>query len=186
MTEPRRRTRIALPTGVTLNVQLGGPEDGEPIVFLHGFPESHRTWRAVAPALAPRLSRRRAGPARLRRLRQAGGRRGLQDRPDRRGSDRAGRRARHRRASPWSATIGAARSPGWRRCAIPTGSTRLVIVNAPHPLVFQKSLIEDAAQRAASQYITRLPQPGDGAGDRGDGLRDLLREDLRQPCRSRR
>jgi pimeloyl-ACP methyl ester carboxylesterase len=30
---------------------------------------------------------------------------------------------------------------------------RLAIVNSPHPLIFQKSLIEDAAQRAASQYI---------------------------------
>ena len=38
-------TRIALPTVVTLNVQLGGPESGEAILFLHGFPESHRTWR---------------------------------------------------------------------------------------------------------------------------------------------
>src|SRR5881628_2318665 len=43
---------IALPTGVTLNVQSGGPEDGEPIIFLHGFPESHRTWRGVTPKLA--------------------------------------------------------------------------------------------------------------------------------------
>ena len=45
-------SRIALPTGVTLNVQLGGARGGEPIVLLHGFPESHRTWRAIAPELA--------------------------------------------------------------------------------------------------------------------------------------
>jgi pimeloyl-ACP methyl ester carboxylesterase len=38
-------TRIGLTTGVTLKVALGGPEGTEPIVFLHGFPESHRTWR---------------------------------------------------------------------------------------------------------------------------------------------
>ena len=29
----------------------------------------------------------------------------------------------------------------------------------------------------------RLPQSGDGAGDRGDGPGELLRQDLRQPCR---
>ncbi|MGZ8997461.1 MAG: alpha/beta fold hydrolase, partial [Allosphingosinicella sp.] len=45
-------TRIGLPTGVTLTVQLGGQEEAEPIILLHGFPESHRTWREVAPALA--------------------------------------------------------------------------------------------------------------------------------------
>ena len=50
-------TRIGLPTGVTLTVQLGGPETNEAIIFLHGFPESHRTWRDVAPALAEDYSR---------------------------------------------------------------------------------------------------------------------------------
>jgi pimeloyl-ACP methyl ester carboxylesterase len=41
---------------------------------------------------------------------------------------------------------------------------RLAIVNAPHPLIFQKSLIEDEAQREASQYISffrsRLAEAG--------------------------
>ncbi len=38
--------------------------------------------------------------------------------------------------------------------------TRLAIINAPHPLIFQKSVIEDADQREASQYITAFRQPG--------------------------
>jgi pimeloyl-ACP methyl ester carboxylesterase len=38
--------------------------------------------------------------------------------------------------------------------------TRLGIVNAPHPVVFQKSLIESPEQRAASQYITAFRTPG--------------------------
>jgi len=37
---------------------------------------------------------------------------------------------------------------------------RLVIVNSPHPWIFQKSLIEDPAQRAASQYINAFRDPG--------------------------
>ncbi|KAK0340726.1 hypothetical protein LTR94_029315, partial [Friedmanniomyces endolithicus] len=41
---------------------------------------------------------------------------------------------------------------------------RLVICNAPHPLVFQRSLFDDPAQRAASQYMTRFR---DTALDRG-------------------
>src|SRR3546814_6923155 len=35
----------------------------------------------------------------------------------------------------------------------PSRVKRLVIANAPHPLVFQKTVIEDEAQRAASQYM---------------------------------
>src|SRR5207253_8263252 len=38
--------------------------------------------------------------------------------------------------------------------------TRLAIINAPHPVIFQKSLIESAGQRAASQYITAFRTPG--------------------------
>ena len=38
--------------------------------------------------------------------------------------------------------------------------TRLAIINAPHPVIFQKSLIENADQRAASQYITAFRAPG--------------------------
>jgi pimeloyl-ACP methyl ester carboxylesterase len=38
--------------------------------------------------------------------------------------------------------------------------TRLAIVNAPHPVIMQKSLIEDEDQRAASQYISAFRAPG--------------------------
>jgi pimeloyl-ACP methyl ester carboxylesterase len=37
---------------------------------------------------------------------------------------------------------------------------RLAIVNSPHPFIFQKSLIEDSEQRAASQYINAFRAPG--------------------------
>ena len=48
MTEFRK---VPLKTGVTLNVALAGPADGPPVILLHGFPESHRTWRGLAPLL---------------------------------------------------------------------------------------------------------------------------------------
>ncbi|HEY7958513.1 MAG TPA: alpha/beta hydrolase, partial [Sphingomicrobium sp.] len=37
--------------------------------------------------------------------------------------------------------------------------TRLAVINAPHPVVFQKSLIEDEDQRLASQYINAFRTP---------------------------
>ncbi|MEO5640269.1 MAG: alpha/beta hydrolase [Sphingomicrobium sp.] len=156
MTEVRK---IALPTGVTLNIALAGPADAPPVILLHGFPESHRTWRGVEPLLANRF--RLVMPDQ----RGFGGSDAPSDvdayRIDRIvadlfaladalgitdfalvGHDWGG-------AAAWAAAI--------------TGDpriTRLAIINAPHPVIFQKSLIEDADQRAASQYITAFRNSG--------------------------
>ena len=151
-------TRIALPTGVTLRVQVGGPEEAEPIVFLHGFPESHRTWRSVAPALA--------GEFRILA-------------PDQRGfagSDKPKELEAYKPDRTVEDLIALADALGLARFTLvghdwggaiawlaalrhPDRIARLVIVNAPHPLIFQKSLIEDEAQRAASQYIRAFRNP---------------------------
>ena len=45
-------TRFALTTGVELDVTHGGPEAAPAIFFLHGFPESARTWRHQLEALS--------------------------------------------------------------------------------------------------------------------------------------
>ena len=37
--------RIALSTGVSLDVAVAGDPAAPAMIFLHGFPESHRTWR---------------------------------------------------------------------------------------------------------------------------------------------
>ncbi len=155
--------KIALPTGVTLNVGLAGPADAPPVILLHGFPESHRTWRSVAPLLEDRF--RLVMPDQ----RGFGGSDAPQDvnayRIDRIladlfaladalgiadfalvGHDWGG-------AAAWAAAIKGGPDRNGR-------VTRLAIINAPHPLIFQKSLIEDADQRAASQYITAFRTHG--------------------------
>ncbi|MBT9556751.1 MAG: alpha/beta hydrolase [Myxococcales bacterium] len=38
--------------GATYSVRELGPADGQPILLLHGFPETGRSWRRVAPTLA--------------------------------------------------------------------------------------------------------------------------------------
>jgi pimeloyl-ACP methyl ester carboxylesterase len=156
MTEFRK---VALSTGVTLNVALAGPADAPPVILLHGFPESHRTWRSLAPLLADRL-----------RLVM----------PDQRGfagSDRpqavesyatdllvddifalAEALAMERFALVGHDWGGAISWPAALR-GDPRLS-RLAIINAPHPVIFQKSVIEDSDQRAASQYINAFRTPG--------------------------
>jgi len=45
------RIRSLQHDGLTFDVLDEGPEDGKPIVLLHGFPERSSTWRLVAPLL---------------------------------------------------------------------------------------------------------------------------------------
>ena len=152
-------SRIELPTGVTLNVATGGARGGEAIVFLHGFPESHRTWREVAPALA--ADHFVVCPD------QRGF--GASDKPQDVEHYRTDRIVEDLTALADALEIGRFTLVGhdWGGAVAwlaalrhPDRIRRLVIVNAPHPLIFQKSLIEDPAQRAASQYITAFRNPG--------------------------
>jgi pimeloyl-ACP methyl ester carboxylesterase len=151
--------RVGLSTGVTLNVALAGPEDAPPVILLHGFPESHRTWRGLAPLLEDSF-----------RLIM----------PDQRGfagSDRPLDVEEYETDKLIGDIFALAETLGIDSFALvghdwggaiawPAAMrndprlTRLGIVNAPHPLIFQKSLIEDADQRAASQYINWFRTPG--------------------------
>ena len=161
--------RVGLSTGVTLNVAFAGPEDAPPVVLLHGFPESHRTWREIAPRLEDSL-----------RLIM----------PDQRGfagsdlpqdvedyatdkliddifalADTLGLDEFALVGHDWGGAISwpaALRSDPRLK--------KLAIVNAPHPLVFQTSLIEDADQRDASQYINWFRMPGAVAAIEAMGL----------------
>ena len=162
-----RTERIALSTGVTLNVRLGG--EGEPVLFLHGFPESHRTWRHQLADLAHDhyvVAPDQRGFA-------------ASDKPEGIGEYETARIVADLIALADALGLGAFTLVGhdWGGAAAwlaalthPARVKRLVIVNAPHPLLFQKSLIEDEAQRAASQYMRAFRNPAMEAGIAAMGL----------------
>jgi pimeloyl-ACP methyl ester carboxylesterase len=154
---------------VTLNVALAGDRQSPAAILLHGFPESHRTWREIAPRLQDQF-----------RLIM----------PDQRGfagsdlpqnveaystdvliddifalADALGLEEFALVGHDWGGAIawGAALRGDPRL-------TRLGIINAPHPVIFQKSLIDDADQRAASQYITAFRAPGFEKAIEGKGF----------------
>ena len=148
---PEQR-RLPLSSGIAMNVALAGPETAPPVILLHGFPESHRTWRGLVPLLADQL-----------RLIM----------PDQRGfgdSDRPTEVEAYKTETLLADLYALADELGLEHFALVGHDwggaiawaatikgdprvTRLAIINSPHPLVFQKSLVEDKVQRAASQYI---------------------------------
>ena len=151
--------KVELSTGVTLNVAVAGDPAKPAVILLHGFPESHRTWREIAPLLADDFHLIM---------------------PDQRGfagSDRPQDVAAYTADTLVDDVFALAEALHIDQFALvghdwggaiswPAALrgdprlTRLAIVNAPHPVIFQKSVIEDEDQRAASQYINAFKTPG--------------------------
>jgi pimeloyl-ACP methyl ester carboxylesterase len=138
---------------------LAGSPEAPPVILLHGFPESHRTWRGLAPLLEDEF-----------RLVM----------PDQRGfagSDRPRDVEAYKTDILVDDIFALAEALGIERFALVGHDwggaiswaaalrgdprlTRLAVINAPHPVIFQKSLIQDSDQRGASQYITAFRAPG--------------------------
>jgi pimeloyl-ACP methyl ester carboxylesterase len=161
--------RIALPTGVELDIAIAGDPASPPIFLLHGFPESHRTWRHQIPELAKDhyvVAPDQRGFARS--SKPEGVENYTPDKPvgdllalaDCLGVDRF-----TLVGHDWGGAI------AWMAALQnPQRIARLIIVNAPHPKVFQKSLFDDPAQRKGSQYITRFRDTRIDQGLIGAGL----------------
>ena len=145
-------------------------EAGAPLMlFLHGFPEFWYAWRALLPAFGGRFHAVA---------------------PDLRGYNLSDKPADTRayRPSALVADIDAlVRGLGYQRCVLvahdwggavawsyaiahPQQVEKLVILNAPHPLLFARALAHDAGQRAASQYMNWLRRPGSEAALASDGF----------------
>lgn len=144
--------RITLPTGVELDVWSAGDPANPPIIFLHGFPESHRTWRHQMAELARDhyvIAPDQRGFARSSKPTE------ISDyTPDKMVADLfaladvLGLTRFTLAAHDWGGAI------GWAAALKhPERIARLIICNAPHPLIFQRTLIDDLPQRKASQYI---------------------------------
>lgn len=153
--------RIA-PAGVDLHVSTTGPEDGPPLVLLHGWPEDHRCWDSVAPRLAGRY-----------RLLL----------PDQRGFGRSGmpeETAAYSMKALLGDLLGILDHFGIERAGIvghdvggalawsagafaPHRFTRAVILSAPHMQRLRQAGIEDPAQvkRAFYAWLLHAGEPGE-------------------------
>ena len=154
---PLEERKIALSSGVTLSVKSRG--DGPPVLLLHGFPQNSYTWRKHLPLLANAGFRAIA--------------------PDMRGYGRSDKPtavsdyATSRLIDDVHALV---RSLGYEKvhlvghdwggvvafhvaAARPEIVDRLVILNAPHPDLYFRSLLRSQKQRNLSWYIFLFQLP---------------------------
>ncbi|MEO0464500.1 MAG: alpha/beta hydrolase [Pseudomonadota bacterium] len=160
--------RVELANGMHLDVVDEGPFDAPALIFLHGFPENHRTWRHQIAHFAAKGYRCIA--------------------PDQRGYRGSSKPQEVEAYTPnqligdiflladalavpkftivghdWGGAIAWGVALGGQHMRV----ERAVIANAPHPAIFQKLLYTHQGQRAASQYIN---------GFRNRDNDDLVRE----------
>ncbi len=172
--------RATLASGIELDFVDEGPKDAPALIFLHGFPESHRTWRHQIAhfsenyrciAADQRGYRGSSKPQEVEAYTpdkligdvfQLADALGI-DRFTILGHDWGG-------AIAWGTAI-AGQTNG--------RVTRAIIANAPHPAVFQKLLYTNPVQRAASQYMRGFRDPANDALVREYGLAGILLKEIK-------
>ena len=154
------RERMIETNGITLHIMEAGPVDGPMVLFLHGFPEFWYAWRKQIGYFAERGY-----------LVVAPDQRGynLSDKPkgipayrvDELAKDAVGLIEAYGRdriflaGHDWGAAVS-----WWLSLKYPERIKRLVIMNVPHPVVFQKHLFSNQKQMEKSWYVFYFQIPG--------------------------
>ncbi|MBB5684477.1 alpha/beta fold hydrolase [Sphingobium boeckii] len=167
--------RVALSTGVELDVAEEGPRDAPVLIFLHGFPESHRTWRHQIRHFSDRF--RCIAPDQRGYCKSSKPEPVSDYSPDKLAADifaladALGVERFTVVGHDWGGAI------AWIVALMGQANGRVeraIIANAPHPYLFQRLLIENDEQRAASQYMRAFRDPANDALIRDHGLAALL------------
>lgn len=147
------QVRVKLASGIELDVVDVGPRDAPALIFLHGFPESHRTWRHQIAHLSDRF---RCIAPDQRGYRGSSKPEGKENyAPDKligdifQLADALGVKTFTILGHDWGGAI------AWGVALLGQGSrvTRAVIANAPHPVLFPRLLWTNPQQRQSSQYF---------------------------------
>lgn len=172
--------RVTLANGIELDVVDTGPRDAPVLLFLHGFPESHRTWRHQIAHFSDRF--RCIAPDQR-------GYRGSSKPQDVASytpdkligdifllADALGVDTFTIIGHDWGGAI------AWGTALTGQASgrvTRAIIANAPHPVTFQKLLYTNPVQREASQYMRGFKDTANDALVREYGLAALLLQEIK-------
>jgi len=171
--------RVELPNGLHLDIVDEGPTEAPVLIFLHGFPESHRTWRHQIRHFSDRF-------------------RCIA--PDQRGYRGSSKPQEVEAYTPdkligdvflladalgiakftivghdWGGAIAWGVALGGQHMRV----ERAVIANAPHPQIFQRLLYTNLQQREASQYIRGFRDSANDPLVKEHGLTGLLLKEVK-------
>ncbi|MEY4239086.1 MAG: hypothetical protein RL339_1687 [Pseudomonadota bacterium] len=154
------QVRVKLANGIELDVVDTGPRDAPVLIFLHGFPDSHRTWRHQIAHLSDRF---RCIAPDQRGYRGSSKPKGVENyTPDKLIGD-VFQLADALGVGPFTVVghdWGGAIAWGVAIMGQLNGRvTRAVVANAPHPTIFPKLLYTNRQQRQASQYFRVFRDP---------------------------
>ncbi|BDI60637.1 alpha/beta fold hydrolase [Qipengyuania nanhaisediminis] len=170
--------RVTLANGIELDVVDEGPRDAPALIFLHGFPENHRTWRHQIAHFSDRYrciapdQRGYRGSSKPQEVEAYT--------PDKLIgdvfllADALGIGAFTIIGHDWGGAIAWGVALGGQHARV----TRAVIANAPHPAIFQRLLWTNRQQREASQYIRAFRDPANDALVREKGLTGLMKQEV--------
>lgn len=172
-----KQRRVTLSNTIELDVVDEGPRDAPALIFLHGFPENHRTWRNQIVHFSKNF-------------------RCIA--PDQRGYRGSSKPQEVDAYSPdkligdvflladalgidhftivghdWGGAIAWGVALGGQHARV----DRAIIANAPHPAIFQTLLHTHPGQRAASQYITAFRDPANDALIRERGISGIMEQE---------
>ncbi|MDL2352194.1 MAG: alpha/beta hydrolase [Pseudomonadota bacterium] len=177
-----QQKRVALANGIELDVVDVGPKDAPALIFLHGFPDSHRTWRHQIAHLSG--SFRCVAPDQ-RGYRGSSKPTGVENyTPDKligdvfQLADALGIDKFTIIGHDWGGAL------AWGVAITGQYSgrvTRAVIANAPHPVLFPELLYTNRVQRQASQYFRIFRDPASDALVEQFGLLGVLLKAFGQP-----
>ena len=173
-----QQNRVQLANGIELDVVDEGPKDGshgaETLIFLHGFPESQRTWRHQIARFSDRYrciapdQRGYRGSSKPQEVEAYA--------PDLIAgdvfllADALGIETFTIVGHDWGGAIAWGVALGGQHTRV----TRAIIANAPHPAIFPKLLFTHREQREASQYIRGFRDTANDPIIRQGGLAPLL------------
>lgn len=182
------QTRVRLANGIELDVvdtgQPKGKDDAPVLIFLHGFPESHRTWRHQIAHFRDRYrciapdQRGYRGSSKPREVSEYT--------PDKLIGDifllatELGVDEFTIVGHDWGGAIAWGVALAGQKGGVGTGRvSRCIIANAPHPAIFQKLLFLDSHQRQASQYMRGFRDTANDDLVREKGLLGILMQEVK-------
>ncbi len=175
---PLKQKRVELANGIHLDVVDEGPVDAPVLIFLHGFPENHRTWRHQIVHFSDRY--RCIAPD------QRGYRGSSKPQevdaytPDKLIgdifllADALGIAKFTIVGHDWGGAIAWGVALGGQHARV----ERAIIANAPHPAIFQRLLYTHPGQRQASQYIRAFRETANDALIREHGIAGILAQEV--------